>query len=165
MLNLYEYIISVRGGMIPVLEQRGDYWISTDATLLDFPVILRFIAEESYWGKGRTADFMQRAIAHSALRFGLYLRTAASCNLVGFARVISDLTTFAYLSDVFVLSEHRGKGLGKWLITTICEHPDLRDIKRIALITRTPEFYESLSFVINDPLDIRKFMLRMKPAK
>lgn len=148
-----------------MLEQRGDYWISTDSTLLDFPVILRFIAEESYWGKGRTADFMQRAIAHSALCFGLYLRTGAGYNQVGFARVISDLTTFAYLSDVFVLAEHRGKGLGKWLITTICEHPDLRDIKRVALITRTPEFYESLSFVINDPLDIRKFMLRMKLAK
>ena len=49
------------------------------------------------------------------------------------------------------------------ILTTICDHPDLRDIKRIALITRTPEFYEALSFVINDPLDIRKFMLRMKP--
>ncbi|MHC1761740.1 MAG: GNAT family N-acetyltransferase [Negativicutes bacterium] len=148
-----------------MLEQRGDYWLSTNSTLLDFPVIHRFIAEESYWGQGRTADFMQRAIAHSALCFGLYLRTGAGYNQVGFARVISDLTTFAYLSDVFVLAEHRGKGLGKWLITTICEHPDLRDIKRIALITRTPEFYESLSFVINDPLDIRKFMLRVKSAK
>ncbi len=148
-----------------MLWQRGDYWISTDPTLLDFPVILRFIAEESYWGKGRTADFMQRAIDHSALCFGIYLNTPTGCNQVGFARVISDLTTFGYLSDVFVLPEHRGKGLGKWLITTICEHPDLQDIKRITLITRTPEFYESLSFVINDPLDIRKFMLRMKPKK
>ena len=149
--------------MMPVLEQRGDYWISTDTALLDFFVIHRFIAEESYWGKGRTAEIMQRAIDHSALCFGLYLRTTTGCNQIGFARVISDLTTFAYLSDVFVLSEHRGKGLGKWLITTICDHPDLRDIKRIALITRTPEFYEALFFVINDPLDIRKFMLRMKP--
>ena len=150
---------------MPVLEQRGDYWISTDATLLDFSVIHRFIAEESYWGKGRTADIMQRAITHSALCFGLYLQTATGYTQAGFARVISDLTTFAYLSDVFVLAEHRGKGLGKWLINTICEHPDLRDIKRITLITRTPEFYEPLSFVVNDPLDIRKFMLRMKPAK
>lgn len=104
---------------MPVLEQRGDYWISTDTALLDFFVIHRFIAEESYWGKGRTAEIMQRAIDHSALCFGLYLRTTTGCNQIGFARVISDLTTFAYLSDVFVLSEHRGKGLGKWLITTI----------------------------------------------
>ncbi len=148
---------------MPVLKQRGDYWISTDPTLLDFPVILRFIAEESYWGKGRTTDFMQRAIDHSSLCFGIYLNNPTGCSQVGFARVISDLTTFAYLSDVFVLSEHRGKGLGKWLITTICDHPDLRDIKRITLITRTPEFYEALSFVINDPLDIRKFMLRTNP--
>ncbi len=56
--------------MMPVLEQRGDYWISTDTALLDFFVIHRFIAEESYWGKGRTAEIMQRAIDHSAiLRF------------------------------------------------------------------------------------------------
>ncbi|MBP2666817.1 MAG: N-acetylglutamate synthase and related acetyltransferase [Firmicutes bacterium] len=81
-----------------------------------------------------------------------------------FARVISDLTTFAYLSDVFVLSEHRGQGLGKWLVYTICEHPDLQALKRIALITRTPEFYEPLFFAIQDPANIRKFMIRIKPA-
>lgn len=147
-----------------MLDQRGDYFISTDSALLDFPVILHFIAEESYWGKGRTENVMRRAMANSALCFGLHQKTDTGSVQAGFARVISDLTTFAYLSDVFVLSEHRGKGLGKWLINTICDHSDLRDLKRITLLTRTPEFYEPLSFAIHDPADIRKFMVRTKPA-
>jgi GNAT superfamily N-acetyltransferase len=147
-----------------MLDQRENYFISTDPALLDVPVILRFLTEESYWGRERTEDMMRRAITNSALCFGLYQKMLTGSVQMGFARVISDLTTFAYLSDVFVLSEHRGKGLGKWLINTICEHPDLRDLKRIALITRTPEFYEPLSFAIQDPADIRKFMIRIKPS-
>ena len=140
----------------------NDYFISTERSLLDFPVILKFIAEESYWGRGRSAAAMRKAMDNSALCFGLYQRIPTGHTQVGFARVISDLAFFAYLSDVFVLREHRGQGLGKLLINTICEHPELRDLKRITLITRTPEFYEPLSFMINDPADIRKFMIRVR---
>lgn len=140
--------------------QQGNYFISTDRSLLDFSVILRFIAEESYWGKGRTASPMQRAMDNSTFCFGLY-RQQDNPLLAGFARVISDLAFFAYLSDVFVLPEHRGKGLGKWLIRTICDHPDLKNLKNVALITRTPEFYEPLSFAVLDPTGNRKFMLKL----
>jgi N-acetylglutamate synthase-like GNAT family acetyltransferase len=140
--------------------ERDEYFISTNRNLLDIPRIHRFIAEESYWGKGRTEEVMRKAIANSALCFGLYQKAEKGSVQTGFARVISDLTTFAYLSDVFILSEHRGQGLGKWLINTICEHHDLCNLKRIALLTRTPEFYEPLSFDILDPSDIRKFMTR-----
>lgn len=144
--------------------QQKDYFISTDKTLLDFPVILRFISEDSYWGKGRTADIMHRAIDNSTLCFGLYQETAVGITLAGFARVISDLTVFGYLSDVFVLQEHRGKGLGKWLIQSICDHPDLRDLKNICLITRTPEFYEPLSFAVLEETNVRKFMMKAPPT-
>jgi GNAT superfamily N-acetyltransferase len=145
-----------------LLWQNEDYFISTDKTRLDFDAILRFISEESYWGKGRTAEVMRRAIDNSTICFGLYRQAATGPVLVGFSRVISDLTVFAYLSDVFVLNEHRGKGLGKWLIRTICEHPGLRDLKNVCLITRTPRFYEPMSFVTLPPTDVRKFMLQTK---
>ncbi len=139
-----------------------DYFICTDKALLDFDVILRFISEESYWGKGRTAEVMRKAIDNSTICFGLYQQATPTPVLVGFCRVISDLTVFAYLSDVFVLKEHRGKGLGKWLIRTICEHPCLRDLKNVCLITRTPQFYEPLSFSVLPTTDVRKFMLQKK---
>ena len=143
-------------------ELPNEYFISTDRSLLDFPVILKFIADESYWGQGRTAAAMQKALDNSTLCFGLYQKTPSGVAQAGFARVISDLAFFAYLSDVFVLREHRGQGLGKLLINTICEHPELRDLKRITLFTRTPEFYEPLSFTIYDQADIRKFMARAR---
>lgn len=145
--------------------QRDDYFISTDKELLDFPLIFRFISEEAYWGQGRSEQTMRAAITHSTFCFGLYQQLPDERVQVGFARVISDLAVFGYLSDVFVVSEHRGKGLGQWLVKTICEHPDIRDLKRFTLITRTPKFYESLSFAVNDPDDIRKFMIRKKQTR
>ena len=147
-----------------LLWQQDGYFISSDKALLDFDVILRFICEESYWGKGRTAEVMHRAIDNSTLCFGLYQQTATGPDLVGCCRVISDLTIFAYLSDVFVLQEHRGKGLGKWLIRTICTHPVLHDLKNVCLITRTPRFYEPMSFTVLPPTDVRKFMMQSKAA-
>ena len=144
--------------------QQDDYFISSDKDLLDFDVIQRFISEESYWGEGRAAEVMQRAIDHSTLCFGLYQQTLKGPVQVGFCRVISDLTIFAYLSDVFVLKEHRGKSLGKWLIRTVCTHPGLRDLKNVCLITRTPQFYEPMSFAVLPPTDVRKFMMQSKAA-
>ena len=145
-------------------SQNAEYFISTDKVLLDFPLILRFIAEESYWGKGRTVDVMRRAIDNSILCFGLYRKTDTAPAQIGFARVVSDFATFAYLADVFVLSEYRGQGLGRRLVGAICEHPQIRDLKNVALITRTPDFYKPLSFVIHDQTDVRKFMMRVKQA-
>lgn len=145
-------------------NQTAEYFTSTDKALLDFPLILKFITEESYWGKGRTAEVMRRAIDHSILCFGLYRKTDTAPAQIGFARVVSDFATFAYLADVFVLSEYRGKGLGRQLVSTICEHPEIRDLKNVALITRTPDFYKPLSFAVHDQADVRKFMMRVKPA-
>ena len=152
------------GGLLSVIWQNAEYFISTEKVLLDFPLIFRFISEESYWGKGRTVVTMRRAIENSILCFGLYRKTDTVPVQAGFARVVSDLAAFAYLSDIFVLSEYRGKSLGKWLVSTICEHPEIRDLKNVTLITRTPEFYEPFSFFVHDQANVRKFMMRVKPS-
>ena len=133
--------------------------ISDDKGRLDVPLIHRFLSEEAYWSLGIPLSTVQRAINHS-LCFGGYV----DGQQVAFARVITDRATFGYLSDVFVLQEHRGKGLGKWLIQSICDHPDLRDLKNICLITRTPEFYEPLSFAVLEETNVRKFMMKAPPT-
>ncbi|MDF2571246.1 MAG: GCN5-related N-acetyltransferase [Sporomusa sp.] len=138
------------------MYQQDDYTISTDKFLLDFDVIHKFISCDSYWGIGRSQEVMRKAIDNSALCFGVYHGEKQ----IGFARVISDLATFGYLADVFILSKYRGLGLGKWLIHTIVNHPDLVVLKRIILFTRTPEFYYDAGFNLFDQANEFKFMER-----
>lgn len=103
--------------------------ISTNPALLDLDVIHRFLTE-SYWAAGVPLGVVQRSIEHS-LPFGLYKHNRQ----IGFARVITDYATFAYLADVFVLDEFRGAGLGKWLIEVVMTHPDLAGLRRWMLAT------------------------------
>ncbi|HEV8591533.1 MAG TPA: GNAT family N-acetyltransferase, partial [Pyrinomonadaceae bacterium] len=98
---------------------RGEYCISTDKSRLQSEVIQRFLANESYWATTRTPEQTQTAIENS-ICFGLYYGESQ----IGFARVVSDKATFAYVGDVFVLEEFRGEGLSKWLMETIIEHPE-----------------------------------------
>jgi GNAT superfamily N-acetyltransferase len=109
---------------------RGGYTISTDPERLDRKVIHEFLVS-SYWARGIPRAVVDRSIDNS-LTFGVYEGTA----LVGFARAITDRATFAYLSDVFILDAHRGRGLGKWLMEVIRSHPDLQDLRRWTLATR-----------------------------
>jgi len=109
--------------------RRDDYLISTDRRKLDRKVIHQFL-EGSYWAKGIPPGIVDRCIENS-LCFGLY----EGNRQVGFARVISDLSTFAYLADVFVLESARGRGLGIWLIETIMGHPQLQGLRRWMLAT------------------------------
>jgi GNAT superfamily N-acetyltransferase len=121
---------------------RGEFTISTDKTRLQFDVIYRFLVDESYWSKGRTREQMENAIGHS-LCFGIY----HGDRQVGFARVVSDFATFAYLGDVFVLEEFRGHGLSKWLMEVIVEHPELQGLRRWLLATRDAHgLYEQYGF-------------------
>ncbi|MCG9787079.1 GNAT family N-acetyltransferase [Vibrio mediterranei] len=106
------------------------YFISSDKRLLDIPLIHRELAN-SYWAKGIPLDVVEKSIEHS-LCFGVY---AASNEQVGFARMITDRATFAYLSDVFVVDKAKGEGLGKQLIKAIDEHPELQGLRRIMLAT------------------------------
>jgi GNAT superfamily N-acetyltransferase len=111
--------------------RQGEYLVSTDPARLDLDVIYRYLAEESYWAKGMALETLQRAVAHS-LCFGLY----AAEKQIGFARVVTDYATYAYLSDVFVLEAYRGQGLGQWLLACVVAHPDLQSLRRFGLTTR-----------------------------
>lgn len=142
----------------------NDYIISTDTSLLDIVVIHRFISEESYWGKGRSRELVVKSMHNSACCFGVYHERNGEPKQIGFARVVSDLTTFAYIADVFILNEYRGKGLGKWLLRTIVNHPEIKGLKRVTLFTKTPVFYEKVMFKIFDQNFQSKFMELKNPS-
>ena len=110
--------------------KRDGFRISTEKAELDRSAIHEFL-RNSYWATGIPRELLDRSIENS-LCFGLY----DGKRLVGFARVISDSATFGYLSDVFVVESHRGKGLATWFMETILAHPDLQGIRRWMLATR-----------------------------
>ena len=109
---------------------RGPFTISTDPARLDLTVLHEYLSR-AYWSLGIPRSVIERANQHS-LCFGLYEGEAQ----IGFARVISDQATYAYLADVFVLEAYRGKGLAKWLMEVITAHPSLQGLRRFALATR-----------------------------
>src|ERR1700754_2656168 len=99
-------LIIPRSSLTNMDWHKGEYTISTERSRLDLGVIHRFISEESYWGKGRALEVVRRSVENS-LPFGIYKGE----ELVGFARVVTDYATFAWLADVFVLEAHRERGL------------------------------------------------------
>ncbi|MEP6847448.1 MAG: GNAT family N-acetyltransferase [Acidobacteriota bacterium] len=111
--------------------KNGDFSIDTERSRLDLEVIRSFLAHESYWAQNRTPEQTITAIENS-ICFGIYRVDQQ----IGFARVVSDQATFAYLGDVFILKDFRGKGLSKWLMDTIVSHPDLQGLRRWILATR-----------------------------
>lgn len=106
------------------------YEISSDARRLNLDVIHTFLAEQSYWSKGIPRSTVQRAIENS-ICFGVY----HGAEQVGFARIVTDRSTFALLADVFILEAHRGKGLSKWLMGRVVAHDDLQGLRRFLLAT------------------------------
>jgi GNAT superfamily N-acetyltransferase len=106
------------------------FQISTDKSLLDFDVIFNYLDKESYWSQGIPVETLKKAI-ESALCFGVYQQNKQ----IGFARVVSDKATFAYICDVFILADHRRIGLSKWMIQTIIKHPELQGLRRWSLAT------------------------------
>jgi GNAT superfamily N-acetyltransferase len=108
----------------------SDVEISTDPERLDVGLIHRFLAEDSYWARGRTREAVERSIAHS-LCFGAY----ADGRQVGFARAVTDRATFAWLADVFVVADQRGRGVGKLLVEAALGHPELVAVYRWLLGT------------------------------
>ncbi|MEZ5967274.1 MAG: GNAT family N-acetyltransferase [Planctomycetota bacterium] len=109
---------------------RGEFTISTDPARLDLAAVHAFLAS-SYWSTGIPATTLARAAAQS-LSFGLFHRE----HQIGFARVVTDRATFAYLCDVYVLDHYRGRGLGTWLMQTVVAHPELQGLRRFVLVTR-----------------------------
>ena len=106
------------------------YLITTDAAKVDVDVVHRFLSEQSSWAKNIPRETVARAVQHS-ICFSVLHEDA----LIGFARVVSDRATVAYLGDVFVLPAHRGRGLSKWLMACITSHPELQGLRRWMLAT------------------------------
>jgi GNAT superfamily N-acetyltransferase len=111
--------------------QRDGYLISTDKARLDVGLIHDFLSHSTYWAEGRPLAIVQQSIEGS-ICFGVY----KGAEQVGFARVVTDRATFAWLCDVFVVEAHRGRGLGRWLVECIVAHPDLQTLRIFLLATR-----------------------------
>jgi GNAT superfamily N-acetyltransferase len=122
-------------------NRRGEFLLSTDPERLDLNLIHRFLTE-CYWAKGIPFEVVARSLQNS-LCFGVY----AHGKQVGFARVISDFATYAYIGDVFVLESFRGRGLGKWMMESIMRHPRLQGLRRWSLVTNDAhELYAKFGF-------------------
>ncbi|HEV8367055.1 MAG TPA: GNAT family N-acetyltransferase [Pyrinomonadaceae bacterium] len=134
---------------------RGDFVISTDKHKLNIEFIHDFLCNKSYWAKGRSLELVQRSIENS-LNFGLFKQEQQ----IGFARVVTDYATFAWLADVFIVDEYRGLGLGVWLIDVITSHPRLQGLRRWLLATRDAhELYRRFGF--NEVGEAQRWMERM----
>lgn len=122
--------------------EKDEFVVDTDKSRLQIDVIQSFLMNDSYWAKDRTIEQTRTAIENS-ICFGVYQGERQ----VGFARVVSDCATFAYLGDVFIIEEFRGRGLSKWLMETIISHPELQNLRRWVLATRDAHgLYEQFGF-------------------
>jgi len=121
--------------------RKGEFMVSTDPEMIDMEVVHGFLTQ-CYWAKGIPREVVARSIENS-LCFGVY----AEGKQVGFARVVSDYATYAYIGDVFVVEAFRGRGLGKWLMECVVQHPRLQGLRRWSLVTRDAhELYAHAGF-------------------
>lgn len=133
------------------------YCVSDDPTRLDREQVWRWIAEESYWAAGRPREVMERAIDHS-LCFGLY---APDGRPAGFCRFVTDRAAFAFMSDVFVDTAHRGTGAGTFMVESALAHPDLATLRRHALVTMDAHgLYEKFGYHAPTDADREIWMVR-----
>ena len=137
--------------------QRGECEISNDRDRLDLAMIHQYLTTESYWAKGRSFEVVRRSIDGS-LPFGLY----RDSRQIGFARVVTDFATFAWIADVFILEAERGQGLSKWMMEVILSHPDLQGFRRWVLATKDAHgLYQQFGF--RDLLRPERWMERPDP--
>ena len=123
------------------MPEQDKIFISTDRSLLDMNIIYQFLSG-SYWAKGRPREIVKKSVDNS-LCFGVYNERKQ----IGFARVVTDFATFAWIADVFILEEYRGKGYSKKLLQTILGFPTLQDMKRWILATKDAhELYRKFGF-------------------
>jgi GNAT superfamily N-acetyltransferase len=136
---------------------RGTFTISDEPERLQLEVIVDYLAR-AYWSNQRSRAVIEKSLKHS-LCFGVYEQDQQ----IGFARVVSDHATFAYLADVFILESHQGHGLGKWLVQTILEHPELQGLRRWILATRDAHgLYAQFGFTALENPD--RYMTKFDPT-
>lgn len=128
--------------------KRDNFTISDDTSRLDVDAICDFLSR-SYWANKRPRDLIEKSIQHS-LNFGVY----DNSKQIGFARVVTDRSVFAYLCDVFIHEQYRGHSLGKWMMECILAHPDLQGLRRWCLLTQDAHgLYQQFGFTeLNDPV-------------
>ena len=127
---------------------KNGFTISTEKEKLDIDVIHSFL-NRTYWAEGISKEIVRRSI-EGALCFGVFENERQ----IGFARMITDRATFAYLADVFIIDEYRGLGLSKWLMEVIMSHPDLQGLRRLMLATRDAhELYKKFGFTSLNNVD------------
>ena len=124
------------------IDGPAGYWVSDDPALLDVARIHGWMSNESYWALGRSYEVMARAIDHS-LSVGLY---APDGSQAGYARLVTDRATFAWLCDVFVDAAHRGRGLGMFLARAATSHPDVASIRQVLMAEPGRSLYRSMGF-------------------
>ncbi|SDM56159.1 Acetyltransferase (GNAT) family protein [Fictibacillus solisalsi] len=130
--------------------KKGNYVISTDKTWLNVEMIHKFLSEESYWAKGIKIERVRRAIENT-LCFGVYEMKNDQPVHAGFARILTDYVTTAYLCDVFIDKRYRGKGLSKWLVQTIISFEDLQEVRGMLLATEDAHgLYRKYGFEVVD---------------
>jgi N-acetylglutamate synthase-like GNAT family acetyltransferase len=127
--------------------KKDKFTISDDVSRLDIDAICDFLSR-AYWADKRPRRLIERSIKHS-LNFGVY----DGERQIGFARVVTDHATFAYLCDVFIHEEYRGHSLGKWMMECVMAHPDLQGLRRWSLATRDAHgLYQQFGFTeLSDP--------------
>ena len=145
---------------MPLTWSRPPFTISDDRERIDLDLV-HDVLTSSYWARGIERALVERSIRHS-MALGLYEGTSQ----IGFARVVSDRATFAWLGDVFVLPESRGQGLGAWLVETALAHPELAGIRRWHLVTRDAQgLYRPLGFaeVARPDMHLERLLANVRP--
>jgi len=127
--------------------EKDGYLISTNKKKLQIKIIHKFLTN-SYWGKDRKVEVVEKSIENS-LCYGIYFKDEQ----VGFARVVTDFATFAYLADLFILVEYRGRGLSKWLMEVILSHPDLQTVSWALKTRDAHDLYSKYGFIAPEKPD------------
>lgn len=129
-------------------EKMGSYLVSCDPEKLQLDRIHRYLSEDSYWCVGIPKDFVKKAIDNS-LCFGVYDAAKGPLIQVGFARIVTDFATFAWICDVYIEKEYRKNGLSKWMMSFLMKHPQLKNLRRICLATLGAHtLYEKYGFAV-----------------